>query len=81
MSKTFYLSEVASDHLKNINRNLDEEKISEIKLQLPELHSEMHHLQPNNENLTKLDNSSTEFAVKGKYSLFFLGYFEIFKET
>ena len=75
LSYTFYPTEVASDHLKNTNRNLNEEKMSEIKLQMPVLNSEMCHLQPNNENLTKLDNSSTEFAVKGKYSLFFFRLF------
>jgi len=58
--------EVASDLLINIKRNLNEEKVSKIKLQMPKLHSEMHHLHSNNENPTKLDNSSIESAVKSR---------------
>ena len=80
---TFCLSEVASDLLKNTKRNLNEEKVSKIKLQMPKLHSEMHHLHSNNENPTKLDNSSIESAVKSKYStnFFLFGYLENFKDT
>ena len=79
---TFCLSEVASDRLKKIKKKLNEEKVSKIKLQMPKHHSEMHHLHSNNENPTKLDNSSIESAVKSKYSLVFLfGYLENFKDT
>ena len=42
----------------------------------------MHHLHSNDDNPTKLDNSSIESAVKSKFSLvFFFGYFENFKDT
>jgi len=56
--------EFSSDLLKNLKSNLNEEKVAKIKLQIPKVHSEMHHLHSNDDNPTKLDNSSIESAVK-----------------
>ena len=66
-SLLFLLTEIVNDDSKNINLNLNEEKMEEIKLERPEPHN----LNSDDENSTKLDDNSTKYSEKSKYFLLY----------